>query len=197
MAYKSEFNFTATPRIPSMTIICGPYTYFLKDSTGQIEIPIYSGSPCQLVRILTVSLEDIPEPIDPTSIFPYRVSIRQSMPAETNTTENTGTRLAGGGGISASVWTTEDITLYPKGFFPINCANPPYEAERLYLKGWTTDNTTVYTKSATPSSGDSYYKTNGIAYSQNELEVSGVSLFSTINSYDSTNNTITITGENI
>ena len=65
--------------------------------------------------------------------------------------------------------------------------------EQLY--GWTNGTTTVYTKSATPSSGDDYYDANGNAYGQYELTVNGFSLLIGINTYDSTNNLINIKGD--
>lgn len=64
-----------------------------------------------------------------------------------------------------------------------------------HLYAWDYEGTIIYTDSPTPSNGAYYYNNNGKRYEQYELVVGMYALFYCINSYNSVNDTINISGD--
>lgn len=121
--YKTSFTFTATPPT-SVFVLMYNNTKQILATTGKnsIDIPVYSGSPCDCIRRFSISDETLE---GETETGTYKIDIVQILPA------------TGGGSVSASTWTVEDLILQPIGFLPFNCDNPPEEANSFSLYGWT------------------------------------------------------------
>lgn len=64
-----------------------------------------------------------------------------------------------------------------------------------HLYAWDYEGTIIYTDSPTPSNGAYYYNNNGKQYEQYELVVGMYALYYCINSYNSANDTINISGD--
>ena len=69
------------------------------------------------------------------------------------------------------------------------------ESKPSHLYAWEYNGTIIYTDSPTPSNGAYYYNNNGKQYEQYELVVGMYALFYCINSYNSANDTINISGD--
>lgn len=142
MVYKTTFSFTSTPRIPKLTVVCGPYRYELKDAEGEFVTPVYTGSPCELDRRIGISHDPYDEEDDKMATVLYTVSVVGIPPGGLDDE----TKVSGGIGGSVDVpsFTIEDIIIYPSGFFPIYGSDPEYSTERLNLYGWTIPNFQAY-----------------------------------------------------
>lgn len=87
---------------------------------------------------------------------------------------------------------TYTVDTYDGAYTPTVYINIPPE----HLYAWDYEGTTIYTDSSTPSNGSYYYyDNNGRQYEQYELLVGTIALFNVINSYDSSTDTINISGD--
>jgi len=164
MVYKTSFSFNSTPRIPKLTVVCGPYRYELKNAVGEFKIPYYQDSPCELDRRVSISYGSYDED-DKMATVPYTVSVVGIPPGGLDT----GTKASGGvGDVQAYVFTTEDIYFYPSGFFPFGWDG---STERLYLYGWTIPNFQAYINDDTSK----YY--TGNVYTDTEIPTTTSKLY--------------------